>query len=68
MVPPGDLSEKVLAGSSSFSMDAFVSLTSAPQAKRPVKNTGAFQTVVLHYALPFTESSIFGTCALVTGF
>lgn len=59
-----------LAGSSSFLMDGFVSLGHST-TKKPIKiwrDTGAFQSLILHYFLQFTDQSALGSNALVQGF
>ena len=59
-----------LAGSSSFLMDGFVSLGHST-TKKPIKiwrDTGAFQSLILHDFLQFTDQSALGSNALVQGF
>ena len=73
LVPPdGEISDnKELAGLLFFLTDGFVSLNSDPEIKCPIKiwrDTGAFQSVMLHNVLPFTEKSALGSHALVKGF
>ena len=54
-----------------FLTDGFVSLNTDPEIKCPIKiwrDTGAFQSVMLHNVLPFTEKSALGSHALVKGF
>ena len=54
-----------------FLMDGYVSLTSNPEAKQPVKiwrDSGAFQSVILQDLLPFTAVSGLCSSAVIEGF
>jgi len=60
-----------LAGSSSFMMDGFVSLTDAPESRQAIKiwrDTGAFQSLILGGVLPVSEKSALHSSAIVQGF
>ena len=61
----------MLAGSSTFPMDGFVSFDSHLSNRRPIKiwrGSGTFQSLILKDFLQFTDESAWGSSILVKGF